>query len=589
MKEIPSDFFEITSPPAPPLIREDIEREARRLQLMVHAEVDNNVCLGATSSQVFRHTSTEFQNIASLDDVSFSQVVASTQKLAVYAEETSNDEDEISFSQEIPNAQRLFSPGTEIDSSVLHNCNSKTQRAHSRLSMSQSIRSLSPHPSFPAVNEVLEVITSCETMANHSNIEKENENQLNISIDAPLFRTRQSVDDQMTDVEVVSKEQNKPELSTINSRIKTRTFCEPRISEDVASFGDDRCEEIAFTVNAKKQVNSNASQCHTVLSSSGIKRNNAGEIDPRPIKCRRAITNMGNRSCSVMEVSDEEISQESDKASVIELDPLSQDLEKFFCDVEKSSPLVNDCTDLADAAKFEVDDCFRITARIVELLPKQSPNETKVDLKNILVAFCPECKHLWQYNHFINSVSHRISKSRNPRKMPGKNSTNGDSAWNKNAVVNYLCCEEEHTGVMLSLADSPYPNFEAFEWDDLIFKDYSYSFICPMCKLHGIPDVLCKLEPSFFFWLHLTQVTKESSNCFHVLASGVHAEYFLGTKADYVLRSSDIWKRTEERILKLLQSQKPITLSIRRRASSTYEVCLENTYVVYSSYHLPLL
>ena len=133
------------------------------------------------------------------------------------------------------------------------------------------------------------------------------------------------------------------------------------------------------------------------------------------------------------------------------------------------------------------------------------------------------------------------------------------------------------------LIETDYPNMDAFESDDSVTMDRSYSFICPMCKSRGIPHVLCALKPSFFFRLH---ATGNDSKCLHILASGLHAEYFLGTKADHVLRSEEIWKRAEKRIAKLVGSKKPLVLALRRYEANPDEIYLENTINVYSSNHL---
>ena len=73
-------------------------------------------------------------------------------------------------------------------------------------------------------------------------------------------------------------------------------------------------------------------------------------------------------------------------------------------------------------------------------------------------------------------------------------------------------------------------------------------------------------------------------------AIGIHAENFLGTKADLVLRSSEVWKRAESRLAKLEESRVPIVLNLRKNSNPPYEVHLEDTFVVYDSYHiLPFL
>ena len=133
------------------------------------------------------------------------------------------------------------------------------------------------------------------------------------------------------------------------------------------------------------------------------------------------------------------------------------------------------------------------------------------------------------------------------------------------------------------LIETDYPNMDAFESDDSVTMDRSYSFICPMCKSRGIPHVLCALKPSFFFRLH---ATGNDSKCLHILASGLHAEYFLGTKADHVLRNEEIWKRAEKRIAKLVENKQPLVLALRRYETNPDEIYLENTRNVYSTNQL---
>ena len=162
-------------------------------------------------------------------------------------------------------------------------------------------------------------------------------------------------------------------------------------------------------------------------------------------------------------------------------------------------------------------------------------------------------------------------------------------------VINYLCSEEEHAANLQLLLDSDNPDIEegAYEDDDSCYIDYSYAFVCPSCKSQGLPDVLCQLEPSFFFWLHVSQdeppVSGAGARCLHIMATGIHAESFMGTKADMVCRSQEIWKRAERRSRQLMQvaAQRPLTFGLRRSLNQPDEIYLENTWVVYGSKHLP--
>jgi hypothetical protein len=193
---------------------------------------------------------------------------------------------------------------------------------------------------------------------------------------------------------------------------------------------------------------------------------------------------------------------------------------------------------------------------------------------------------LWQYSQFIDSVSNRVMQRRT---LPPTSTIQDDGS--DYIVMNYLCSVEEHTRNMRLLVDGN-PNIDDYEYDENVFLDKSYYFICPFCDSRKIPHSLCTLKPSFFLRMHVTEkLTKNdgsepSLDCLHILATGVHAEYFLGTKADHVLRSQEIWKRAEHRITKLIESQQPLTLGLIRRASNPNEICLEFTKTVFASNHL---
>ena len=186
----------------------------------------------------------------------------------------------------------------------------------------------------------------------------------------------------------------------------------------------------------------------------------------------------------------------------------------------------------------------------------------------MLIAFCSECKRIWQYDHFKDSISRRVRRKKKTR-------PSGLVAGDAIQVINFLCCEQEHS------RNCQQADPDCLEYDEARFIDYSYAFVCPLCKHSGIPDSLCQLVPSFFFWLHITY----EGTCLHVMASGVHAEYFLGTKADHVCRSEEIRKRADDRRRKLLEFDQPLTFSLRK-ASAAKEFYLENTFVAYNSKHL---
>lgn len=567
MIEIPSDCFSLTKSCIPQnLVREDIEREARRLHLLVHPEVNEHEDVYDPQSQLLRRPFTDFQQLGSLEEVSFSQVIASTQKPV--AVET----DESSFSQEIPNAQRLFSPGTEVESPKNQSGGSKfdsptTEKSQSRSSVNCSA-SVSPHPQFRAVNEVLNIKTNYSVSADKtSDKNSDDENQLNVSIDAPLFRHRND-GDRVVNVELNVNQETDQEHRVLRSSVQSKKRSSNHNAARTQFNGDDQREEIAF------------------VTGKAIKRNISHVIEEVPAPKSRRVrmsSEDSSSSSSIVEIFQEcsQDSQDSDKESIVVFDPLSQDLEKFFCAVESAGPQeLYSMTNLDGEPNDQLGERFRITAQLNGILPQQLLTEDRpIELKNLLVAFCTECKHLWQYKHFIDSISMRVCKPRNPPKLPKKLVAQEEDG----RVINYLCSEEEHDRNMRLLAESQYSNKDQLESDDKLFKDYSYYFICPLCKSRGIPDTLSQLQPSFFFWLHFSQQVEQVTNCFHVMASGVHAEYFLGSKADHVLRSSEIWKRAEQRLAKLLQHQQPLTLSLRRISPPNCEVCLEHTHVVYSN------
>ena len=151
-----------------------------------------------------------------------------------------------------------------------------------------------------------------------------------------------------------------------------------------------------------------------------------------------------------------------------------------------------------------------------------------------------------------------------------------------------MCSEEDHDRNMEELINNDNADLRRYENDENVFLDKTFMFTCPSCKLQGLPDALCRLEPTFIFQLHLTNLTNQTNNqsCLHVKAFGIHAEYFLGTKADHVLRSPEVWKRANSRLAKLAESRVPIVLNLRKNSNPPYEVHLEDTLVVYGSYHI---
>ncbi|KAK4014816.1 hypothetical protein OUZ56_027326 [Daphnia magna] len=567
MKEIPSDFFEPFSPPRQELIRQDFEREKHRLRLLIDPALEE--LPNFEVSQVISRRSVKSQNLASLEDMTFSQVVASTQKPPRYQSDTeeSNDADQSSLSASlgIRNAQQILSPAesqTSVDAKkgkIKNLSQSPAFQKHSRETRSAS-RSISPHPAFRAVNEVLEIKTNCRSKTDELS---GSENQMNTSIDAPLFRTRPSKGDQII---VTAKAKAK---KTNNKQVVEKATFDNGQQKEIVLFGD---------------------QSGTAKESTVQKKNASKMTDSLPGRDRRD-SDGSSGSDSIVEIvqenSCEEMIQESDMESIVILDPLSQmDLEQIFCAVEEAHLAKKYLQNLEQENIVLPGDRFRITARISELLPKACfpDSDDPIGLKSLIVAFCLECRHLWQYNQFIGSVSEQV---RQPRAQPSVSSV--EDGGSENVVINYFCNPEEHSRNIRMLIDGS-SSIDNYEYDENVFLNRRYDYICPLCNSNGISHSLCTLKPSFFFRVHATQliekINSQNTACIHILASGIHAEYFLGTKADHVLRSQEIWKRAEQRISKLVQNQQPLTLSLLRCQDNPNEICLEFTKNVFAVNHL---
>ncbi len=112
-----------------------------------------------------------------------------------------------------------------------------------------------------------------------------------------------------------------------------------------------------------------------------------------------------------MEVNPDGNSQESDdeNASVVLLPLSSQpNLELFFRRVEESVP--NEyLTSLAEADSILPGDRFRVTTQIAALSGTNDPQSGLME--SLIVAICSECRHLWQYHHFKDSVSQRVRRT----------------------------------------------------------------------------------------------------------------------------------------------------------------------------------
>ena len=95
--------------------------------------------------------------------------------------------------------------------------------------------------------------------------------------------------------------------------------------------------------------------------------------------------------------------EDSDDSSIIVYNPLSQpDLEVFFDAVDSvSEPTLSCLASVADASLLDVDARFRVRGRVSNLLPRTPSEEGgPLRLKDLLVAYCCECRHIWQYHHF---------------------------------------------------------------------------------------------------------------------------------------------------------------------------------------------
>ena len=272
-------------------------------------------------------------------------------------------------------------------------------------------------------------------------------------------------------------------------------------------------------------------------------------------------------SQAVISVDEEDRLNDATFVAVNEVPDIQSSLFRAVEEAQNDNPpIIKDFgCNLEEVDSVQPGERFKLTARINELLLKQ-PTDDIAGLKNLLVAFCKECSQEWQYSNFVNSFSERGIHPRN-RSLTAAESEEEESDF---GAINYLCSEEEYTN---------HHELESNDHDEDVMMDRSYSFICPTCKSRGIPDVRCALLPSFVFRLH---ATGNDSKCLHILASGLHAEYFLGTKADHVLRSAEIWKRAERRIAKLVGSKQPLVLALRRSEANPGEIHLENTKMFYS-------
>ena len=288
-------------------------------------------------------------------------------------------------------------------------------------------------------------------------------------------------------------------------------------------------------------------------------------------------------SVEVVELVGDTNSQSSED-SIIVYNPESQtDIDAFFSRPPETDVYLRA---LAESAGVDPGARFRLNARILALQPHKPAGFDLVRLEDLLVAFCSLCRRVWQFCHFSKSTSDRPRRQRPQSQQEDHQSVTYDDGSH---LLNYIdCSEEEYRDNLARLHSSETgDNFAgaltSFDRDESCGLDYSYVYVCPSCKKDGKPDVQCQLQPSFFFWLHV----QHGDSCLHVMASGVHAEYFLGTRADHACRSERVWAKAKVRIERLLSAAKenPLTLGIRKSATDK-EFYLENTFGVYSSRHI---
>lgn len=565
-------------------------REAARLSFLIADDEDMEI----PATQFVRPPQVHSQEIAPIEEASFSQVVASTQRVAR----------ERSPSPEIPNAQRIFNQPSSEDSAE-KDVIPETQR----LEINSPSSSPSPNPAFKVADEILEI----QTIAGSQFVEENDENRQNVE-PSPSKRQRQlklkssgrerafssaeSNDELENDAESPPRASQKrvviqeaaPETSFESH---TRVRCIIRRSQTSSQKTDieicpsqyrqtKSCSQPLVGILKNKSAYERESQETSQPNSSRKREASPGmNFPPKKNRKREEEREEPNDECIILSVDER---REWDAESIIMLDPASQfDMEKVYRAVEEAALRYSKVERLEDIDSFMPGEHFRITTRIKDLLPKNHSQGEQSNLENLLVGICPECKHVWEYRAFKSSFSQNARRSR----LPPREAVSSPEDEEIIGVINYLCSEEAHDENMKRLAESEHPDIASYDYDENIFMDQSFVFVCPMCKSHGIPDTLCQLKPSFFFWIHLTEKLKNGwKGCLHVMASGIHAEYFLGTKADHVLRSAEIWEKTEARIAKLINHEEPITLVICQSPDSLDEFYLEHTYVVYSEKHV---
>ena len=204
---------------------------------------------------------------------------------------------------------------------------------------------------------------------------------------------------------------------------------------------------------------------------------------------------------------------------VVYTQPSQLDLEEEWEQILKTAEKLPDppVKSLAEAHQIPPGGRFRITTTLKGMSAGNAPLGKELDLKNMLVATCIDCRHVWQYCHFKDSISDEV---RRQRKFEGSVEEEDEDDISQGGAYNYLCSKEENDKLMTRLGEA---SSSEIEYDVMnCFIDRSFVHICPACKSFNKPDSLIQLVPSFFYQLHFKSA-QEADSCLHVLACGVHA------------------------------------------------------------------
>ena len=171
---------------------------------------------------------------------------------------------------------------------------------------------------------------------------------------------------------------------------------------------------------------------------------------------------------------------------------------------------------LSDISMVKPGQRFLVSSHIAGIYPLSSSAQSSASIiDSLLGASCSECGFIWQYKNFHQSTSDKIYHF-NPASL-----NNEDDEGKGIQVCNYLFGEKaEHDAMLQLFIDQGEFNIEDYEYDNNLFLDRSYFFVCPNCKKVKSHS-LCVLTPSFFLRVHLTSPTQ--SEDLHVFVTGVHA------------------------------------------------------------------